>query len=108
VHFLPGQHPGALGHFAMVPSQWLDPAYVAAYNWDYIRRTSAAEFCKLPGVLQPSPFAKGELKFFFSVGNLIVICIILKHKTQISRNSLELRIVSIFLKCSASDYTFNK
>ncbi|XP_059471935.1 segmentation protein Runt [Neocloeon triangulifer] len=59
MHFLPGQHPGAFGPFSMVPSQWLDPAYVAAYNWDYIRRTTVAEFCKLPGVIQPPSFMKG-------------------------------------------------
>lgn len=67
--FLPGQHPGAFGHFAMVPPQWLDPAYVAAYNWDYLRRggggpelaAAAAAACKLPGVCPPppQPFIKG-------------------------------------------------
>jgi hypothetical protein len=73
--FLPGQHPGAFGAFAMVPPQWLDPAYVAAYNWDYLRRggggpelaaaaAAAHAACKLPGVCPPPPthppFGKGK------------------------------------------------
>ncbi|XP_063243240.1 segmentation protein Runt-like [Bacillus rossius redtenbacheri] len=44
-HYLPGQHPG-FGPFAVFPAaQWLDSAYMAAYQWpEYFRRP---ELCKL-------------------------------------------------------------
>lgn len=43
--YLPGQHPG-FSPFSMLPSQWLDAAYMS-YWPEYFRQPSSQQLCKL-------------------------------------------------------------